>query len=119
VRKTRPLDRALSGAVAWITGLRADQSENRRDGGLSAFDASRGVLKFNPLYDWTREAVLSETRRLDVPVNALHAKGFASIGCASCTRALRPGAQWALVVGAGRPQGMRPALAAQRGPQAG
>jgi len=71
--------------------LRADQNENRRDGGLSGFDASRGVLKFNPLYDWTREAVLAETRRLDVPVNSLHAKGFASIGCAPCTRALRPG----------------------------
>jgi phosphoadenosine phosphosulfate reductase len=54
VRKTRPLDRALSGAAAWVTGLRADQNENRRDGGLSGFDAGRGVLKFNPLYDWTR-----------------------------------------------------------------
>ena len=91
VRKTRPLDRALSGAAAWITGLRADQNEIRRDGGLFGFDASRGVLKFNPLYDWTREVVLAETRRLDVPINSLHAKGFASIGCAPCTRALRPG----------------------------
>ena len=91
VRKTRPLDRALSGAAAWITGLRADQNEIRRDGGLFGFDASRGVLKFNPLYDWTREVVLAETRRLYVPINSLHAKGFASIGCAPCTRALRPG----------------------------
>ena len=49
------------------------------------------MLKFNPLYDWTREAVLAEVRRLDVPINSLHAKGFASIGCAPCTRALRPG----------------------------
>jgi phosphoadenosine phosphosulfate reductase len=91
VRKTKPLDRALAGAAAWITGLRADQNENRRDGGLTSFDASRGVLKFNPLFDWTREAVLAEVRRLDVPINSLHAKGFASIGCAPCTRALRPG----------------------------
>ena len=58
---------------------------------LSSFDASRGLLKFNPLYDWTREAVLAEARRHDVPINALHAKGFASIGCAPCTRALKPG----------------------------
>jgi phosphoadenosine phosphosulfate reductase len=91
VRKNRPLDRALAGAAAWITGLRADQNENRRDAGLSGFDASRGLLKFNPLYNWTREAVLAEARRHDVPINALHAKGFASIGCAPCTRALRPG----------------------------
>jgi phosphoadenosine phosphosulfate reductase len=91
VRKTKPLDRALAGAAAWITGLRADQNENRRERGLTSFDASRGVLKFNPLFDWTREAVLAEVRRLDVPINSLHAKGFASIGCAPCTRALCPG----------------------------
>jgi phosphoadenosine phosphosulfate reductase len=91
VRKTRPLDRALAGAAAWITGLRADQNSNRHDGGLVGFDASRGVLKFNPVYDWTRDAVLAEVRRNGVPINALHAQGFASIGYASCTRALRPG----------------------------
>ena len=91
VRKTRPLDRALFGAAAWIAGLRADQNDNRRDAGFAAFDAARGLLKVNPLYDWTREAVLAETQRLGVPVNALHAKGFASIGCAPCTRAIKPG----------------------------
>src|ERR1019366_4638166 len=91
VRKTKPLDRALAGAAAWITGLRADQNSNRRDAGLVGFDASRGLLKFNPLFDWTRDAVLAEARRNDVPINALHAKGFVSIGCAPCTRALRPG----------------------------
>ena len=91
VRKTKPLDRALAGAAAWITGLRADQNPNRRDAGLVSFDASRGLLKFNPLYDWTREAVLAEARRNNVPINSLHAKGFASIGCAPCTRAIRPG----------------------------
>ncbi len=91
VRKTKPLDRALSGAAAWITGLRGDQNANRRDAGLTGFDASRGVLKFNPLYDWTREAVLAEARRLAVPINALHDKGFVSIGCAPCTRAIEPG----------------------------
>ena len=121
VRKTKPLDRALSGAAAWITGLRGDQNSNRHDAGLTSFDASRGVLKFNPLYDWTRDTVLAEVRRNDVPINALHAKGFASIGCAPCTRALRPGepgasprrtrAQWAVVVGARWQQRMRAASA--------
>jgi len=91
VRKTKPLDRALAGAAAWIAGLRADQNDNRHDAGLIGYDASRGLLKFNPLHDWTRDAVLAEARRLDVPINSLHAKGFASIGCAPCTRAIRPG----------------------------
>lgn len=91
VRKTRPLDRALSGATAWITGLRADQNDNRRDAGFAAYDGARGLIKVNPLYDWTREAVLAEAKRLGVPINALHAEGFASIGCAPCTRAIKPG----------------------------
>ncbi len=91
MRKTRPLDRALAGTAAWITGLRADQNLNRHGAGLAGFDASRGVLKFNPLYDWTREAVLAEARRNDVPINSLHDKGFVSIGCAPCTRAIEPG----------------------------
>jgi phosphoadenosine phosphosulfate reductase len=91
VRKTKPLDRVLAGAAAWITGLRGDQNSNRHDAGLTGFDASRGVLKFNPLYDWTRDAVLAEARRNNVPINALHEKGFVSIGCAPCTRAIQPG----------------------------
>jgi phosphoadenosine phosphosulfate reductase len=91
VRKAKPLERALSGTAAWITGLRADQNPIRRDAGMVSFDGARGLLKFNPLYDWTRDAVLAEVRRNDVPINALHAKGFASIGCAPCTRAIRPG----------------------------
>jgi len=91
VRKTRPLERALAGATAWITGLRADQNSNRHDAGLVDFDASRGLLKFNPLYDWTRDAALAEARRNHVPINALHVKSYVSIGCAPCTRALRPG----------------------------
>jgi phosphoadenosine phosphosulfate reductase len=91
VRKVEPLNRALAGAAAWITGLRSDQSDARRDVGLVNVDWDRGILKFNPLFDWTREAVLSFTRERDVPVNTLHAKGFASIGCAPCTRAIAPG----------------------------
>jgi phosphoadenosine phosphosulfate reductase len=91
VRKVEPLNRALAGAAAWITGIRAGQSEARREAGLVNVDWDRGILKFNPLFDWTREAVLSFTRDHDVPVNALHAEGFTSIGCAPCTRAIAPG----------------------------
>ena len=71
--------------------MRGDQNANRREAGFVAFDASRGILKFNPLFDWTREEVLAEARRLGVPINALHDKGFVSIGCAPCTRAIAPG----------------------------
>ena len=91
VRKTRPLDRALAGAGAWMSGVRGDQTATRREAGLAGFDASRGLIKFNPLFDWTREAVLDAVNANDVPINALHARGFASIGCASCTRAIKPG----------------------------
>jgi phosphoadenosine phosphosulfate reductase len=91
VRKTKPLDRALGDAAAWITGLRADQTEVRKEAGLAAFDASRGLIKFNPLFDWTRASVLAEVDNNNVPINSLHAQGFASIGCAPCTRAIAPG----------------------------
>jgi len=91
VRKTRPLERALAGASAWITGLRADQSSERRKAGLVSVDADRGMLKVNPLFDWSREAVLAVVKANDIPINSLHAKGFVSIGCAPCTRAIQPG----------------------------
>ena len=91
VRKVEPLNRALAGAKGWITGLRADQSAYRGETTLVEVDAERGVLKLSPLLDWTREAVLAFAREHDVPLNPLHAKGFASIGCAPCTRAIAPG----------------------------
>jgi phosphoadenosine phosphosulfate reductase len=91
VRKVKPLDRALSGAAAWITGLRGDQTSARHDAGLIGFDTGRDLLKFNPLFDWTRPKVLAAIEADSVPINALHDKGFASIGCAPCTRAIRPG----------------------------
>jgi phosphoadenosine phosphosulfate reductase len=91
VRKVEPLKRALAGAAAWITGLRADQSPHRGSVRLVAAARDRGVLKFSPLYDWTREAVRTFAVAHDVPVNPLHEKGFVSIGCAPCTRAIRPG----------------------------
>jgi phosphoadenosine phosphosulfate reductase len=91
VRKVEPLGRALGGAQAWIAGLRADQSRYRRGAAFAEFDAHRGLIKVNPLLDWTRERALDFARAHDVPVNPLHATGFASIGCAPCTRAIAPG----------------------------
>jgi len=91
VRKVRPLDEALDGAQAWISGVRADQTETRRTAAFAQADSVRRLIKVNPLLDWTRAQVLAEVAALGVPVNALHARGFASIGCAPCTRALKPG----------------------------
>ncbi|MEP7030452.1 MAG: phosphoadenylyl-sulfate reductase [Pseudolabrys sp.] len=91
VRKARPLERALSDAEVWITGLRADQNAVRRDAGLIGYDTERGLLKFNPLADWTRQRVLAAIKADNIPINPLHDKGFVSIGCAPCTRAISPG----------------------------
>lgn len=90
-RKVEPLGRALEGAAAWITGMRADQSPFRAGTPLAAYDEARRVLKFNPLFDWSREEVLAFARQRSVPVNPLHEAGYPSIGCAPCTRAIRPG----------------------------
>ena len=91
VRKVQPLARALAGAQGWATGLRASQSQNRAGMEFASFEAARGLIKANPLLDWTREETAEFCRSHDVPVNALHAKGFPSIGCAPCTRAVAPG----------------------------
>ena len=91
VRKVKPLRRALAGAAAWVTGLRANQSDDRASIGFAVFDSDHGLIKINPLFDWTRAHVLSYIRAHDVPCNSLHDRGFASIGCAPCTRAIGPG----------------------------
>ncbi len=91
VRKVEPLERALDGAQAWITGLRGDQSAFRSQASVLAFDTTRRLLKLNPLFDWTRQAVADFAAANGVPVNKLHAQGFVSIGCAPCTRAIAPG----------------------------
>jgi phosphoadenosine phosphosulfate reductase len=91
VRKVEPLNRALAGAHGWITGLRSDQSDHRRSVDLVEADLDRRLLKFNPLCEWTRETVQAFARDHQVPVNPLHERGFLSIGCAPCTRAVRPG----------------------------
>jgi phosphoadenosine phosphosulfate reductase len=91
VRKVAPLARALDGAATWITGLRADQSADRAQVLPALFDAERGLIKVNPLFDWTRERTREFVRAHGVPSNALHERGFLSIGCAPCTRAIMPG----------------------------
>lgn len=91
VRKVEPLSRALTGAAAWVTGLRAGQSDERADTSFAAIDPAYGIVKFNPLFDWTREQVVAFVREHGVPQNALHDCGFLSVGCAPCTRAVRPG----------------------------
>ena len=90
VRKVEPLARALAGAQGWITGLRADQSAHRRGIAFVAADRERGFLKLAPLADWTRAAVQDFAAAHEVPTNPLHRQGFVSIGCAPCTRAIRP-----------------------------
>ncbi|MCB8839244.1 phosphoadenylyl-sulfate reductase [Aurantimonas sp. VKM B-3413] len=91
VRKVEPLKRALDGASAWVTGLRADQSANRHDMDFVGYDSVRKLVKTNPIFDWSRPRVADYVERHGVPINALHAKGFPSIGCAPCTRAVQPG----------------------------
>jgi phosphoadenosine phosphosulfate reductase len=91
VRKVEPLRRALAGASAWVTGLRADQSAGRGTVELFAWDPERELIKFAPLFDWTRDRVAEFCAAEGVPVNALHAQGFPSIGCEPCTRAVAPG----------------------------
>ncbi len=91
VRKVAPLARALAGAHVWVTGLRADQSATRGHVALLAPDETHGLLKLNPLAGWSRADALAFASAQDVPVNALHAQGFPSIGCAPCTRAIAPG----------------------------
>jgi phosphoadenosine phosphosulfate reductase len=86
-----PLQRALTGASGWVTGLRADQSGHRSETAFADWDEERGLIKIAPLFDHSRARVVAECARLEVPVNELHAKCFLSIGCAPCTRAVRPG----------------------------
>lgn len=91
IRKIVPLKRALKGADVWITGLRADQSENRQAMNIWEWDEANKVHKFNPLMDWTYDQMVSYLSENKVPQNALHKKGFVSIGCGPCTRAIVEG----------------------------
>lgn len=92
VRKVEPLARALSGLDAWVTGLRRSQSVTRSDiGKVERDEAHGGIPKINPLADWSEEQVWEYIRAHGVPYNPLHDRGFPSIGCVPCTRAVGPG----------------------------
>ncbi len=91
VRKVRPLARALQGAGGWITGLRRGQSAGRGDVPFAGWDAAHRLIKINPLADWSLAELEAYIAANDIPVNPLHARGFPSIGCQPCTRAVRPG----------------------------
>jgi phosphoadenosine phosphosulfate reductase len=91
VRKVRPLGRALAGAAGWITGLRREQATSRKDTPFAERDRATGLVKLNPIADWSLEQLEAYITRHAIPVNSLHAQGFPSIGCRPCTRAVHPG----------------------------
>jgi phosphoadenosine phosphosulfate reductase len=91
IRKVQPLKRALSDASAWMTGLRRDQSVTRTDTPVIEWDEGNGMIKVNPLIDWTNDDVWAYIKANNLPYNKLHDQHYPSIGCAPCTRAVKPG----------------------------
>lgn len=91
IRKVIPLQRVLSTAKLWITGVRREHSANRQEVDLLEWDAVNGLYKFNPLVLWKLEDVEAYIKQYQLPINPLHHEGFPSIGCAPCTRKVLPG----------------------------
>ena len=91
IRKVEPLNRALKDIDCWITGIRAEQSPHRDDLKLVDTDPGRDIIKYNPLLRWKTEDVKDYLKTHNVPYNILHDKGYVSIGCEPCTRAIKPG----------------------------
>jgi phosphoadenosine phosphosulfate reductase len=91
IRKVEPLNRALAGNKCWITGIRAEQSVNRLDMHNVEWDEPHNLVKFHPIFSWTLDEVKEYIKKHNVPYNTLHDKGFPSIGCQPCTRAIREG----------------------------
>jgi phosphoadenosine phosphosulfate reductase len=92
LRKVEPMNRALAKLDAWVSGLRRDQSDTRSEVRKVEIDkAHGGIVKVNPLIDWTQEQVDDYIKEFNVPVNSLHKKGYPSVGCAPCSRAIEPG----------------------------
>lgn len=91
IRKTAPLQRALQGLDAWITGLRRAQSVTRTEMQIVEWDEKNQIIKINPLLNWSEDDVNQFISNHQVPYNLLHDKGFPSIGCQPCTRAVSPG----------------------------
>jgi phosphoadenosine phosphosulfate reductase len=90
-RKIIPMKRALEGMEAWITGLRADQSVTRHNLEMVSWDENFGLIKINPLIKWSEKDIWNAIRAFQIPYNPLHDKGYPSIGCQPCTRAIEPG----------------------------
>ena len=91
LRKVVPLNRALKGMECWISGIRADQSDNRNQMDWLEYDEDKNHYKFYPLFNWSYDEVKSFVKENNVPYNTLHDKGYVSIGCEPCTRAIKPG----------------------------
>ena len=91
IRKVEPLKRALKDKKIWVTGIRSEQSFNRKDLFQIEWNEDNKIYKFHPLLNWTFEEVKAFIKDNNIPYNSLHDKGFASIGCAPCTRAIKPG----------------------------
>ncbi|HEU0227232.1 MAG TPA: phosphoadenylyl-sulfate reductase [Arachidicoccus soli] len=91
IRKVEPLNRALKGMKVWVTGLRAEHSPDRHNLQQLEWDESHQLFKYHPLLNWTTEEVKSFIAKNHIPYNTLHDKGFVSIGCAPCTRAIKEG----------------------------
>ena len=91
LRKVVPLNRALSGAECWISGIRAGQSDDRRQMEWLEYDEGRKLFRFYPLFNWSLSDVENFIKENNVPYNSLHDKGYVSIGCEPCTRAVKPG----------------------------
>lgn len=91
IRKLEPLKRALSGNEVWITGIRAEQSLNRHDMSAIEWDEQNQLIKYHPIFRWSLEEVKTYIKENNIPYNPLHDRGFPSIGCAPCTRAVQPG----------------------------
>lgn len=92
IRKVEPLARALAGTAVWVTGIRAEQSPNRADMALVEWDPAHGLIKYNPLLHYSEAEVWAQVRAHTIPYNVLHDRGYPSIGCEPCTRAVAPGA---------------------------
>jgi phosphoadenosine phosphosulfate reductase len=91
LRKVVPLKRALKGKECWISGIRASQSDNRNQMDWLEYDSDKKIFKFYPLFNWSFDEVKNFIKENNVPYNVLHDKGFVSIGCEPCTRAIKPG----------------------------
>jgi phosphoadenosine phosphosulfate reductase len=91
IRKVEPLKRALAGNEIWITGIRAEQSGGRKEMPMIEWDETNQIIKFHPVLNWSFEEVKNFINLHKIPYNSLHNKGYVSIGCEPCTRAIKPG----------------------------